>query len=197
MSSNPQMERSIREGEEKKRKIREANFSGFFIPYSEAQWQELARHSKRTNNIHRLDKDMIQSGSNTTNLQFLSYRTIYDYPDDRLGFLEVMEDFGVTNEVRQAAGKVVSQSNEFNKLVSVMKANIPIDDLHESDENWPGSWVSIKSFQEDIESPRRTTTRNDTSETAVRNRLPSQTDCRQKRAPGEFFRNKKAPLRPI
>lgn len=104
---------------------------------------------------------MEQSGPNTTDVQFLSYRTIYSPRQDRHEFQDKMQAFGITNRIWQAAGEVVSQSSEFNRFISVMEARNPIEDLNERDEDWSGSWVSIKSFQEAIESPGRIQTRSD------------------------------------
>lgn len=158
-SLTSRIERQVRDTHEKKRKERDSKIQGFYIPRTE-EWNDLAKRS-RWENIHRLDQAMVQSGSNTTDVQFLSYRTIYSPRQDRHEFQDKMQAFGITNRIWQAAGEVVSQSSEFNRFISVMEARNPIEDLNERDEDWPGSWVSIKSFQEAIESPGRIQTRSD------------------------------------
>lgn len=163
-SVTSKIERQVKEIQEKKKKLKEAKIPGFFIPESQKAWNELARRSK-CNNIHKLDPEMFQSGSNTTDTQFLSYRVVHKRRVSCTEFEEWMGELGVTDEMWRAAGEIVSNTDESNGFISVMEEAIPIESLDERDKNWPGSWVSIMSFQEKIVSPESTKTREDNEAT--------------------------------
>lgn len=154
-------EQKVKQIEEKSRKLEMAKIVDFFIPKDQGQWETLADRSKGDSNLYKLDQGVIQSGSNTTDAQFVTYRTVFEERMNGDQFEDVMEEFGITTEIWEAANKIVSNSDEFKKFVSVMEENIPMEDLEERDGLWPGSWVSVKSFQEKITFPLGKNTRKD------------------------------------
>lgn len=96
---------------------------------------------------------MIQSGSNTTDARFVSYRAIFEPRKSGDKFDDRMEEFGITKDIWEAADKIVSSFREFGRFIAVMGRKIPMEELEERHHLWPGSWVSVKSFQEKIVSP--------------------------------------------
>lgn len=154
-------EQKVKQIEEKSRKLELAKIVDLFVPKDQGQWETLARRSKGNRNLYKLDQGMIQSGSNTTDAQFVTYRTVFEERMNGRDFENVMGEFGIATEIWEAADKIVSNSDEFKKFVSVMERNIPLEDLEERDKLWPGSWVSVKSSQEKISFPEAKNTRED------------------------------------
>lgn len=154
-------EQKVKQIEEKGYKLQMAKIDNFFIPKDQDQWKTLEKRSKGESNLYKLDQGMIRSGSNATDAQFVTYRTVFEERMNGDKFEDVMGHFGITTEIWEAADKIVSNSDEFKKFVSVMEENIPMEDLEERDDLWPGSWVSVKSFQEKISFPEAKNTRED------------------------------------
>lgn len=154
------IQQKVREIEERNRRLNQAKIPGFFIPKNEDEWKDLAKRS-RGKNVYTLDQRMIQSGSNTTDAQFVSYRAIFEPRKSGDKFDDRMEEFGITKDIWEAADKIVSSSREFGRFIAVMGRKIPMEELEERHHLWPGSWVSVKSFQEKIMSPEIKNTREE------------------------------------
>lgn len=134
------IEKKIQAEEERRKRAKESKIKNFAIPESKADWYELSKRAKY-DNIQSISSYCIASGSNTTDCQFLAYRAISDSLKKIDEFMEAKHVFGITDEIMKG-------SKEFPKYLALLEEETDSASLGENHQFWPGSWLSVKNYQE-------------------------------------------------
>lgn len=119
----------------------------FHVPPDINDWKELVKHTDLTS-IHDIHSKRLGSGSDINQRQFCMLRVLFPrmYRSEDLGCK--ISIYGLEGVWGEAYNIVDNGSHELANYLYVVRNDIKIEQLHEGDQNWPGSFKPARALQE-------------------------------------------------
>jgi hypothetical protein len=129
--------------------VQQGKIEGFFIPSSEEDWAELSSARKLKNlTINNIPIQWLGSGSAASEAQYIMLRVYSPWRVKPSAFHQVAEHFGLNPQLMQSASSILSSSKEWNNYLKIVENGGSVDEISETNTQWPGSFAVTRRLQE-------------------------------------------------